>query len=77
MYNKTKHKDQKKFWMNCLQCFSSKEILTNHPRVCLEINGGQASQMQKGSNIMFTGHHKQLKTPFATYDDFKSILKKV
>ena len=31
--------------MNCLQCFSSKEILTNRPRTSLEINGWQASDI--------------------------------
>ena len=38
MYNK-KSINKKQFWMNCLQCFSSKEILANHPRTSLEING--------------------------------------
>ena len=47
--------------MNCLQCFSSKEILKNHCKVCLEIDGKQASKMPgKGSNIFLTGHQKQL-----------------
>ena len=47
--------------MNCLQCFSSKEILKNHCKVCLEIDGKQASKMPgKGSNIFLTGRQKQL-----------------
>ena len=45
MYNKTKHKDKKHFYMNRLQCFSSKEILKNHRKVCLEINRKQATKL--------------------------------
>ena len=30
MYNKTKHKDKKYFYVNCLQYFSSKGILKDN-----------------------------------------------
>ena len=51
MYNKTKHKERKRFCMHCLQCFSSEEILTNHKTNCIVINGKQAIRMpQKGNN---------------------------
>ena len=62
MFNKSKYKDKKLFCMNCLRCFSSKEIVTNHLEVCLEINGKQDTKMpEKTSKLQFTGHHKQLK----------------
>ena len=43
--------------MNYLQHFSTKEILTNHQEVCLEINAKWDTEIpEKGSNIKFTGH---------------------
>ena len=42
MYSKTMHKERKHFYMHCLQCFSTEEILTNHYENCLVINGEQA-----------------------------------
>ena len=39
LYNKTNHKEKNHFCENCIQCFSSEELLTNHKKVCLEING--------------------------------------
>ena len=41
MFNKTKHKSKKNFCKNCLQCFSSKKVLTEHKEDCLVINGKQ------------------------------------
>ena len=38
MFNKTKHKGKKSFCRNCLQCFSSENILNEHKE---EINGNQ------------------------------------
>ena len=42
MYNQSKHKERKHFCMNCLQCFSSKEVLDAHRKDCIVINGKQA-----------------------------------
>lgn len=79
MYNKTKHKERKHFCMHCLQCFSSKEILTDHKPVCMAVNGEQAIRMpQKGSNILqFKNHHKQMPVPFVIDADFEAITEKV
>ena len=41
MYNQSKHKSKKNFCMNCLQCFSSKEVLDAHRKDCIVINGKQ------------------------------------
>ena len=39
MFHKTKNKNKKWFWKSCLQCFSSKNVLTEHKEDCLIING--------------------------------------
>ena len=38
MFHKTKNKNKKYFCKSCLQCFSSKNVLTEHKKVCLSIN---------------------------------------
>ena len=50
MYNQTKHKDRKHFYMNCLQCFSSERVLTNHKDICIQVNGTQAVNMPTKDN---------------------------
>ena len=79
MYNQTKDKNRKHFWMYCLQCFSSERILANHVNNCLTINGNQAINMPKqGENILrFNNFHKQLPVQFVIYADFEAITKKV
>ena len=42
MFHKTKNKNQKYFCRSCLQCFSSKNMLTEHKEDCLSINGKQS-----------------------------------
>ena len=34
---------------SCLQYFSSKNVLTEHKRVCLNINGAQSVRLGKGT----------------------------
>ena len=48
MFLETKHKDKKHFCMSCLQNFSTKEILSNHRKSCLLINGCQAVNYESG-----------------------------
>ena len=51
MYNKTKHKDKKHFWMNCLQCF------IREGNNC----GKQGINIpKKGSNVHFSNYPKKL-----------------
>ena len=45
MYNKTKHRERKHFFMHCLQCFSTEEILSKHKTNCMILNGEQAIRM--------------------------------
>ena len=39
MFHNTKDKNKKYFCKSCLQCFSSKNVLTIHQKLCLSING--------------------------------------
>ena len=48
MFQKTKNKNKKQFCKCYLQCFSSKNVLNNHKKVCLKINGEQAVTLEKG-----------------------------
>ena len=39
---KTMNKNKKYFCKSCLPCFSSKNVFTEHKKVCLSFNGGQS-----------------------------------
>ena len=45
MFDQTKHNCKKHFCMYCLQCFSREDVLTEHIKNCLSINGKQAIKM--------------------------------
>ena len=49
MFHKTKNKNKKYFCKSCLQCFSSKNVLTKHKAACLGINGAQSVRLEKGT----------------------------
>ena len=76
MFNKTKNRNKKHFCKCCLQCFSSKEILIEHKKDCLVINGKQSVNF-KSSSFRFKNYSKQIPVPFKIYADFECILKKV
>ena len=59
MFSRTKHKDKKHYCMSCLQNFTTEEILSNHKRQCLSINGCQAVNYESGI-IKFTNYNKQI-----------------
>ena len=58
MFKQTKHKSKKNFCMNCLQCFSSKEVLDAHRKDCIVINGKQAIKMpnEDENRVEFIDH---------------------
>ena len=74
MFNKTKNKNKKYFCWCCLQCFSSKNVLTEHKENCLVINGKQNVKLGKGS-ISFKNYSKQLQATFKIYADYECILR--
>ena len=58
----------------CLQHFTSEEILKNHAKCCLKINGTQKVKMPcKNKNIFFMNYHKQLMASFVIYAYFECI----
>ena len=75
-FTKQKTKTKKYFCKSCLQCFSSKNILTEHKKVCLSINGAQSVRFEKGT-IEFKNYFKQIPVPFKIYADFESNLEGV
>ena len=68
IFSKTKYKDKKHFCMSCLQNFSTKEILNNHRKHCLLINGCQAVNYESVIT-KFTNYNKQILILFKTYAD--------
>ena len=49
IFHKTKNKNKKYFCKSCLQCFSSKNVLTEHKEICLSINGAQSVRLEIGA----------------------------
>ena len=76
MFHKTKNKNKKYFCKSCLQCFSSKNVLTKHKEVCLSINGAQSVRLEKGA-IELKNYFKQIPVPFKIYADFEFNLRDV
>ena len=76
MFNKTKNKNKKYFCKSCLQCFSSKIVLTRPKKDCLNINGVQSVRLEKGT-IDFKNYFKQIPVPFKISADFESNLESV
>ena len=61
--------------MSCLQNFSTKEILNNHRKQCLLINGCQVVNYESGI-IKFTNYNKQIPILFKIYADTECFLKR-
>ena len=76
MFHKTKNKNKKYFCKSCLQCFSNKNVLTAHGKVCLSINGAQFVRLEKGT-IDFKNYFIGNQVPFKIYADFECNLKTV
>ena len=57
MATRTKHKDKKHHCMSCLPSFATEEILFNHKKQCLLINGCQAVNYDM-ETIKFTNYDK-------------------
>ena len=76
MSDKTKNKNKKWFCRSCLQCFSSKNVLTEHKEDCLSINGKQSVKVEQGT-IEFENYFKQIPVPFKIDADFECNLEEV
>ena len=78
MFDQSKHNCKKYFCMYCLQCFSREDVLAEHVKNCISINGKQAIKMpKKGQHVNFKNYHKQIPAPFVIYADFEAITEKV
>ena len=75
MFHKTKTKNIKYFCRSCLQCFSCKNVLTEHKEDCLSINGKQSVKVE--GTIEFENYFKQIPVSFKIYADFECNLEKV
>ena len=76
MFHKTKNKNKKHFFKSCLQCFSSKNVLTEHKKVCLSINGAPSVRLEKRT-IEFKHYFRQIPVPFKISVGFECNLKTV
>ena len=76
MFHKIKNKNKKWFCKNCLQCFSSENVLIKHLKNCSSINGKQTVKLKEGI-IKFENYFKQIPVPFKIYADFVCNLKNV
>ena len=76
MSHKTNNKTKKYFCKSCLQCSSSKNVLTEHKEVSLSINGAQSLRLEKGTTE-FKNYFKQIPVPFKVYADFECNLESV
>ena len=76
MFSRTKLKDKKHYCKitYCLQNFTTEEILSNHKKQCLLINGCQSVNYESGI-IKFTNHNKQILILFKIYADTEWSLK--
>ena len=75
MFSRTKHKDKKHHCMSCLQSFTKEEILNQHKKQCLLINGCQAVNYESGT-IKFANYNKQIPILFKIYADTECFLKR-
>ena len=62
--------------MSCLQNFTTKELLNNHKKQCLLINGSQGTIYETGT-IKFKNFDKQIPIPFKIYADTECLLKRI
>ena len=76
MYSKTKDQHKKHHCMSCLQSFTKEEMLNQHKKQCLLINGCQAVNYESGT-IKFTNHNKQITILFKIYADTEGFLKRI
>ena len=68
MFSRIKHKNKKHYCMSCLQNCTTEEILSNHKKQCLLINGCQAVNCESRI-IKFINYNKQIPIFLQIYAD--------
>ena len=76
MFHKTKNKNKNYFCKSCLHCFSSKNLLTEHKKFYLSIDGAQSVRFEK-ETIEFKNYFKEKPVPFKVYASFECSLESV
>ena len=76
LFYKTKNKNKTYFCKSCLQCFSSKNVSTEHEEVCLSINDAQSVRLEKRATE-FKSYFKQIPVPIKIYAEFGCNLESV
>ena len=71
IFQQTKNKNKKYFCKSCWQCFGSKNVLREHKKVCLNINGAQSVRLEKGTT-KFQNYFKQIAVPIYAYFECNS-----
>ena len=61
--------------MACLWNFTTEEVLSNHKKRCLLINGCQAVNSESGAKKL-TNYEKQVPLPFKIYTDTECFLRR-
>ena len=75
MYSNRKRKYKKYYCMHCLQDFTTEELLDQHKKQCLLINGSQAVNYESRI-IKFKNYEKQVPIIFKIYADTECFLEK-
>ena len=75
MYSNRKRKYKKYYCMHCLQNFTTEELLDQHKKQCLLINGSQAVNYESRI-IKFKNYEKQVPIIFKIYADLECFLEK-
>ena len=72
------HKSGYHYCNYCLHGFTKKKLLQKHEDYC-QVHGAQRTEMPSEEDkwLRFTDISKQLKSPYAVYADFESILEKI
>ena len=74
-FRHTKFEGKKHFCYNCIQSFSSEEILKKHKPICAVLNGAQSLELPKeGLNLEFKSLNKTIPVPFVMYVDCETTL---
>lgn len=73
LFKNSKHKECKHPCYRCLHVFSIKDLLENHMKDCIGINGKPQRIMilEKSNTLQFTSHHIQM--PYIIYVDSESL----
>ena len=80
LYDQSKHRDTKHYYMLCLTGFSREDLLENHKKYCNGLKGKPTRiDMPKEEEriVSFQNYYKQMRAPYVIYADFEALVKKI